>query len=237
MSHFSLVRAFGCTVKEAVPLSTEFGLSIQLTQPTDLKEAFGIGYEGHTNADICRLADQHGVLVIRNAFVTAPPDLKLSGKVEQGSLVQDFFHWDSPVALPNRRGCATVLFKPLSKGREAPTLYARMSDVREALKQIDTTSFPGGVQDALQDMQRSGYFFGLGGEENESRQAILFKYPSLTEDVAKLIPPDKIYRHHWESGDRAVVIHSVRQGEELLHARPASCDAQNCVNGLRLFPN
>jgi hypothetical protein len=86
-------------------------------------------------------------------------------------------------------------------------------------------------------MQGSGYFFGLDGQESEPRQAILFKYPSLTEDVATRIPPDKIYRHRWESGSRTVVIHSIRQEGKLLHARPASCDAQNCVSGLKLFPD
>lgn len=237
MSHFSLVRAFGCTVKEAAPLSTEFGLRIQLTQPTDLGKAFDIGYEGHANAEICRLADQHGVLVVQNAFVRAAPDLRLSGKVKKGSLVQDFFHWDSPVALSNGRVCANVLFKPLFNERQAPTLYARIDDVREALKNIDTTSFSESIQYALQEMQGSGYFFGLDGQESEPRQEILSQCPSLTEDVAKLIPSDKIYRHHWQSGSRTVVIHSIRQGGNLLHARPASCDAQNCVRGLKLFPN
>lgn len=177
------------------------------------------------------------VLVVENAFVKAAPDLRLSGKVEKGTLVQDFFHWDSPFALPNGEGCANVLFKPLFNERKTPTLYARISDVREALRNIDTTSFSEGIQDALQEMQRSGYFFGLDGQESEPRQAILSKYPSLTEDVAKLIPPERIYRHHWESGKRTVVIHSIRQGGKLLHARPASCDAQNCVSGLRLSPD
>ena len=237
MSHFSLVRAFGCTVKDVAPLSMEFGLRIQLTQPTDLGKAFDIGYEGHANAEICRLADQHGVLVVQNAFVKAAPDLRLSGKVKKGSLVQDFFHWDSPVALSNGRVCANVLFKPLFNERQAPTLYARIDDVREALKNIDTTSFSESIQYALQEMQGSGYFFGLDGQESEPRQEILSQCPSLTEDVAKLIPSDKIYRHHWQSGSRTVVIHSIRQGGNLLHARPASCDAQNCVSGLKLFPN
>jgi hypothetical protein len=237
MSYFDLVRVFGCTVKNVAPLSREFGLCIQLTQPTDLGKVFDVGYEGPTNAEICRLADQHGVLVVQNAFVQAAPDLRLSGKVEKGTLVQDFFHWDSPVALSNGQGCANVLFKGLSKRREAPTLYARISDVREALKKIDTTSFPESIQNALQEMQGSGYFFGLEGQESEARQAILFKYPSLTEDVAARIPPDKIYRHHWKSGSRTVVIHSIRQEGQLLHARPASCDAQNCVSGLKLFPD
>jgi hypothetical protein len=237
MSYFDLVRVFGCTVKDVVPLSREFGLCIQLTQPTDLGKAFDIGYEGHANAEICRLADQHGVLVVQNAFVKAAPDLRLSGKVKKGTLVQDFFHWDSPVAPPNGRGCANVLFKALFNERQAPTLYARMDDVREALKKIDTTSFPESIQNALQEMQGSGYFFGLDGQESEPRQAILFKYPSLTEDVATRIPPDKIYRHRWESGSRTVVIHSIRQEGKLLHARPASCDAQNCVSGLKLFPD
>lgn len=237
MLHSTLVNVFGCAVKNVSALSKEFGLRIQLTQPTDLAETFGVGYEGHTNAEICRLADQHGVLVVQNAFVKAAPDLRISGRVDKGTLVQDFFHWDSPIALSNGRICANVLFKTLFNERQAPTLYARMDDVREALKNIDTTSFSESIQDALQEMQGSGYFFGLDGQESEPRQAILFEYPRLTEDVAKLIPPGRIYRHHWKSGQRAVVIHSIRQGGDLLHARPASCDAQNCVSGLRLFPD
>ncbi len=237
MLHSTLVNVFGCAVKDVSALSKEFGLRIQLTQPTDLAKTFGVGHEGHTNAEICQLADQHGVLVIQNAFVNAAPDLRLSGRVDNGTLVQDFFHWDSRIALSNGQVCANVLFKPLFNERQAPTLYARMDDVREALKNIDTTSFSESIQYALQEMQGSGYFFGLDGQESEPRRAILHQYPSLTEDVAKLIPSGKIYRHHWESGSRTVVIHSIRQGGELLHARPASCDAWNCVNGLMLFPN
>lgn len=187
-SYINLSQIFGCVVRKVSALSQKFGLRIQLAYPTDLGKIFGGGDQGYRNRDICELADRHGVLVIDNAFVKKEPDLLLSGMREREELVQDPFHWDSPIALPDGTGCANVLFKLLSDERIAPTLYARIQDVRAALKQVDTSSFSAEAKEALREMSLPGYFFGLGGEENEARQTLLFKAPTLTEQVAGLNP-------------------------------------------------
>lgn len=218
---------------EVSPLKSFFGLRIVLSERRNLAPIFA-----EKSADLCDLAARHGVVVVENAVVQEPSGriLRLSGAGEPDRpLAQDFWHWDSVAS--GMDPLANAIFRPEpGTGRAAPTLYARIADVRAALKKLSLADIPPNLHSAIRRIKGQGHTFGIEPADRLTRNDINKYAPDLTALVAALIPEDRIYAHPWRAGAEDVVIHAIDPKGDLLHARPASVERGNPLQGFLLRP-
>lgn len=223
----------GAAVESCDRLRPDFGLSITMQDVFNLSSICQRDEEGLHNKHLCDLTKTFGVVVFYNAYVEIFKPVGLSNhRTSKGELLQDFFHADTPLGPDS----VTILTKKPGTIRNAPTLYTRISDVRHALGRISTSGDSAQVQAAIKAMNSESYRFTLEPRDMWARGIILHGYPSLTEQVASMIPDEKIYAHYWGTNDRAIVLHSPGFKPDFLHARPTSDDRYNTVSAAKLLP-
>jgi hypothetical protein len=242
--HRKLSDIFGANVTSIKPLTAGFGIRVVLEKFTNVAAKVrstpvhrgGEIYTSLSAPDIYRVVQDHGIIVIDNAFVTAPPNLRLSGVFDCATCLpikQDPFHRD---ALASGNDFCVILSKPLLNKRHAPTLYALETDVRQAIDQLDIEGLLPNVASAVQEMRDPQYSFTLSSE-NRAQFRLAGIWPEFTTEIAKRIPPERLYTQNWRAGAEgtSVVMHAVRPDCPILHARPYHpLDFRNTVEGRRI---
>lgn len=220
---------------------SDFALKLGFDEPTDISHliktrSFLPWTEKKTTSipALYQITSDIPVLIFENAEIkdtTAAADLS-DNLQSDGRLGADFFHRDvfshTPYATP-----LTLLFNPKQDGRQAPTFYARIAAVQEAImtlreemssqsKQLQT-GFEEILKYGFSAMERDrqiGHFINatLG---HEFTQAV---FDRIAEDQKIVIP--------WDSSKPQIVLHSNQS--DIVHARPASNDTANLNKAIDL---
>lgn len=216
------------SVLSGTRLRPDFGLKMRLRDSFALNRMLTLstadGSLYHTA--LYNLTRAFGLVVIEGSVVDQKPNVTLNtNNTALHGLAQDFFHKDGLDGV-------TVLTKKRGVLRRAPTLYACLDDVSNALRKLDPSLIPTEAYAAFAVIKSGHYAFSLKEDDILQRHAILEKCPLLTGQVAALISPDKMYAQSWLSEEPVTVLHC----DSLLHGRPASADRYNPVQGMLLKP-
>ncbi len=220
---------------------SDFALKLGFDEPTDIshliktKPSLPWAEKKTTSIPaLYQIAADIPVLIFENAQIknsTAAADLS-DNLQSDGRIGADFFHRDvfshTPSATP-----LTLLFNPEQDGRQAPTFYARIAAVQEAIMTLreQMSSQSKQLQTGFEEILKYGFSAMEGDRQighfinatlgHEFTQAVFDEI----SDEQKIIVP-------WGSGRPQIVIHSNQS--DIVHARPASDDTENLNKAIDL---
>ncbi|PCI56265.1 MAG: hypothetical protein COB36_05680 [Alphaproteobacteria bacterium] len=217
-----------------------FVLEVKFAELTDIFDTKTKGYPKTMfpkakRSEIIALQASAPVVILRNCYISsADAEKNLSDNLyEDRKIGSHFFHKDFFGFGGGEDAPSTVLFNPLNVHRDAPTYYALVDSVKEAVTKLSNTPSYSGESHKLGFEELSAYQYMSADSDF---QIMHFVNATLGQQFTQVVfdqikDEDKI-SIDWKKDGNVVVLHS--NFSDVAHARPAMGDNINNMSAIDL---
>ena len=219
----------------------DFVLKVRFLELTDIFYKTFKGYNGVLTAQkvqqaVLDLQAHAPVIILENcAMFCAKADSNLSDNPDEDRKIgAHFFHRDSFDLGEKEDAPSTFLFNPVNVDREAPTYYALVDSVKEAVDKLSHKPSYSSAQSqvGLKELSKYGYT-----DMDVDHQIVHTVNATLghkfTQAVFDKIPDQDKISIQWKKDKNIVIMHA--NLSNVTHARPAMGDNRNDMSAIDLI--